>query len=113
MLALDRLEEGLEVAVSEAARTVPLDHLEEERRTILGGLGEDLQEVPVVVTVGEDPQAAQVVPALVDRADPVGCLFVVRVGRRQEDDAALLQRLDGVDDVRRLHRDVLRTRGRG
>ena len=89
LLALDRLEERLEVAVAEAARAVPLDHLEEERRPVLRGLREDLQQVAVVVAVGEDAQPAQVVPALVDLADAVGRLLVVRVGRRQEDDAAL------------------------
>ena len=35
LLALDRLEQRLEVAVAEAARAVPLDHLEEERRAVL------------------------------------------------------------------------------
>src|SRR5581483_8890382 len=108
LLALDRLEERLEVPVAEAARTVPLDHLEEERRAVLRGLGEDLQQIAVVVTVGEDPQPLQVVPALVDVADAVGRLVVVRVGRREEHHAAALQCLDCLDDVRRLDRDVLR-----
>src|SRR5579862_7255575 len=51
LFALDRLEEGFEVAVPETARAVALDHLEEDRRTILGGLREDLQEVAVLVAV--------------------------------------------------------------
>ena len=67
LLALDRLEERLEVAVAEAARAVALDHLEEQRRPVLGGLREDLQQVAVVVAIGEDAQPAKVVPALVDR----------------------------------------------
>ena len=37
LLALDRLEQRFEVALAEAARPVPLDHLEEERRPILTG----------------------------------------------------------------------------
>ena len=37
LLALDRLEERLEVADPEAARAVALDDLEEERRAILDG----------------------------------------------------------------------------
>src|SRR5205807_6365469 len=64
LLALDRLEQRLEVAVAEAARTVALDHLEEERRTVLRRLREDLQQVTVVVAVGEDAEPAQVVVVL-------------------------------------------------
>src|SRR6476619_7430140 len=44
LLALDRLEEGLEVAVAEAARAVALDHLEEDGGPVLRGLREDLEE---------------------------------------------------------------------
>src|SRR3954452_17045909 len=40
LLALDRLEERLEVAVAEARRAMPLDHLEEHGRSILRGLRE-------------------------------------------------------------------------
>ena len=72
LLALDRFEERLEVPVAEAARAVPLDHLEEERRPVLRRLREDLEQVAVVVAVGKDPQPLQVVPALVDLADAVG-----------------------------------------
>src|SRR5436305_4972067 len=110
LLALDRFEERLEVAVPEAARAVTLDHLEEERRPVLRRLREDLQQVAVVVAVGEDPQSLQVVPALVDLADAARCLLVVRVGCREEDHTTALQRLDGPHDVRRLQRDVLRAR---
>ena len=35
LLALDRLEQRLEVPLAEAARAVPLDHLEEHRRPVL------------------------------------------------------------------------------
>ena len=58
LLALDRLEQRLEVAVAEAACAVALDHLEEQRRPVLRGLREDLQQVAVVVAVGEDLAAA-------------------------------------------------------
>src|SRR5213083_1589201 len=44
LLALDRLEERLEVAVAEAAGAVALDHLEKHGRTVLGSLREDLQQ---------------------------------------------------------------------
>src|SRR5205809_2076727 len=91
LLALDRLEERLEVPLPETACAVALDHLEEERRAILRGLREDLEEVAVLVSVGEDPQPAQVGPLLADLADPVADVLVVRVGRRQEHDPLVLQ----------------------
>jgi hypothetical protein len=54
LLAFDRLEQCLEIAFSKPARAVALDDLEEERRPILRGLREDLQQVPLLVAVGED-----------------------------------------------------------
>src|SRR5262249_38884607 len=110
LLALDRLEERLEVALAEGRRAVPLDHLEEERRPVLGGLREDLEQVAVLVAVGEDAQPLQVVVVLVDRADAALPLVVVRLRRVEEEHAALLHRLDGVDDVLALQRDVLDAR---
>jgi hypothetical protein len=38
---------------------VALDHLEEERRPVLRRLREDLQEVAVVVAIGEDAEPAR------------------------------------------------------
>src|SRR3954452_17311823 len=72
LLALDRLEQRLEVPLAEAARPVPLDHLEEERRPILRRPREDLQEVALLVAVGQDPEACEVVPARVDVPDTGG-----------------------------------------
>src|SRR6267378_5515401 len=95
LLALDRLEQRLEVPLAEAPCAVALDHLEEKRRAILRGLREDLEEVAVLVAVGEDAQPAQVVPVLADLADAIGDVLVVGVGRREEDDSLVLQRLDG------------------
>src|SRR5215218_8501724 len=51
LLPLDRLEQGLEVALAEAEGAVSLDQLEEDRRSVLDGLGEDLEEVAVLVAV--------------------------------------------------------------
>src|SRR5689334_372148 len=108
LFSFDRLEQRLEVAVAEAARAVPLDHLEEDGGPVLRGLREDLQEIAVLVAVDEDPVLLQYRVVLVDLADPVGDLLVIRVGRVEEDRAALLERLDRADDVRRRECDVLR-----
>src|SRR5207245_6387134 len=45
LFALDRLEQRFEVAVAEAARAVALDHLEEERRSVLSRVREDLEQI--------------------------------------------------------------------
>src|SRR5918994_2566195 len=110
LLALDRLEERLEVALPERRRPVPLDHLEEERRPVLRRLGEDLQQVTVLIAVGEDPQPLQGVVVLGDLADAVMHVVVVRLRRIQEEHAAVLQRLDRLDDARGLEGDVLDSR---
>src|SRR5205807_9954040 len=62
LLALDGLEQGLEVARPEPPRSLPLDDLEEERGPVGDGLGEDLEEVTVVVSVHQHSQAGQLVP---------------------------------------------------
>ena len=64
LLALDGLEERLEVALAEAERAVALDQLEEDRRAVAERLGEDLQQVAVLVAVDQDPALLQ----LLDRA---------------------------------------------
>src|SRR5436309_771793 len=110
LFPLDRFEEGLEVPVPEAARAVALDHLEEQRRPVLRGLREDLEQVPVVVAVGQDAEPLEIRVVLVDLADAIGDVVVVRVRCPEEDDAATLQRLDGLHDVRRGQRHVLDAR---
>ena len=107
LLALDRLEQRLEVALAEGRRAVPLDHLEEDRRPVLRRLREDLEQVAVLVAVDEDLVPLQHLEVLGDLADATGRLLVVRVRRVEEDEAALLHRLDRADDVGRRERDVL------
>src|SRR6476661_4487878 len=107
LLALDRLEQGPEIPLAETAGAMALDHLEEERGPVLGRLAENLEEVPVLVAVGEDPQPAQVSPVLADLTDAIGDVLVVGVGCREEDDPPVLERLDGANDVLRLQRNVL------
>src|SRR3954452_11307839 len=97
LLALDRLEQGLEVAFAEAARAVALDDLEEHGRPVADRLREDLQQVALVVAVDQDAEPAQVIHRLVDLADALRRLVVVRVRRAQELDTAFGEALDGSD----------------
>src|SRR6266567_7482454 len=107
LFALNGFEEGLEIALAERRRAVALDHLEEDGRPVLRRLGEDLQQVAVLVAVRQDLQALQVGVVLRDLADPPFDLLVVSVGSVEEEDAALLQLRNRADDVLALHRDVL------
>src|SRR3954468_14529796 len=99
LLALDRLEQRLEVPVAEAARAVALDHLEEDRRAVADRLREDLQQVALVVAVDEDAEALEVREVLGDLAHAVRRLVVIGVGRVEKLDPARLQDLDALDDV--------------
>src|SRR5690349_23283443 len=101
LLALDRLEQSLEVTVAEPAGAVALDHLEEDGGTVAGRLREDLQQIALVVAVHEDAEALEILHVLVDLADAPGGLVVVRVRRAQELDPAGGEALDGLDDVAR------------
>src|SRR6476659_4287566 len=62
LVALDGLEQRLEVALAEPLRAPPLDDLEEDRRTVRDRLVEDLQQVAVEVLVGQDVQPLELVP---------------------------------------------------
>ena len=72
-------------------------------------LGEDLQPLALVVPVDGDTQPREIAVVGVDLPDALGDVVVVGRRRAQEADAALLQHLHRVDDVRRLHGDVLDT----
>src|SRR4029079_15780190 len=98
----------LEVADAEAARAVPLDDLEEERRAVLDGPGEDLEEVALLVAVGLDAQLLEGRNRDADVADAVGQRRVVLVRQAEELDAVLAQLADRRDDVLRPEGDVLR-----
>src|SRR4051794_37238100 len=90
LFALDRLEQRLEVALAEAERAVALDQLEEDRGPVTDGLGEDLQQVAVLVAVDQDPAPLQLLDRCPDVADPRPQLGIAVVGvRRREELHAL------------------------
>src|SRR6187551_2100864 len=79
LLALDRLEECLEVALAETERAVPLDQLEEHGRPVADRLGEDLQQVAVLVAVDQDAARLQLLdrrPDVADARPQLGVLVV-------------------------------------
>jgi predicted ATPase/DNA-binding CsgD family transcriptional regulator len=111
LLALDRLEQRLEVALAEAERAVPLDELEEHGRPVADGLGEDLQQVAVLVPVDEDAALLQLLDGDADLTDPAAQdrVGVVAVWRGQELHAPLGQLVHGGADVRGREGQVLNT----
>src|SRR5574340_683589 len=66
LVALDSLEQRLEVALAEAPRAFPLDDLEKDRRTILHVLRENLEQVAIVVAVHQDAEVSQLADVLID-----------------------------------------------
>src|SRR3954467_1602617 len=100
LLALDRLEECLEVALAETERAVPLDQLEEDGGPVTGRLGEDLQQIAVLVAVGQDAARLQLLDRRAHGADAAAQLGILVVGVRggEELDALCGHRVDGGDD---------------
>src|SRR5439155_860193 len=111
LLPLDGLEQGLEVALAEAARAAALDDLEEQRRAVLDGLGEDLQQVALVVAVDHDVEALDLLDVLADGADAVPQVGVVGLRHGEKLHAAAPQRVDRGADVAGDQRDVLHAGG--
>src|SRR5579875_3025121 len=109
LLALDGLEQGLKVALAEAQRAVPLDEFEEHGGPVADGLGEDLQQVAVLVAVDQDVPALELLDRHADLADAGAQLrvVVVRVRRREELHATGAHLVGGAQDVVGGQRDVL------
>src|SRR6185437_1556403 len=110
LLALDRLEERLEVPLAEARRALSLDDLEEQRRAVLHRLRENLEQVAFVVAVHENAELFECRKALVDFPDARLGALIIRVRYGQELDAAALHVAHGLHDVVGGHRDVLDAR---
>ena len=90
---------------------MPLDDLEEDRRAVAERLGEDLQQVAVLVAIDEDLALLQLLDGDADLADAGAHLgvVVVGVGGVEELDALRGQLVDGAQDVVGREREVLGT----
>ena len=112
LLSLDGFEERLKVACTEPLMVPALDDLEEQRRSVLERLGEDLQQVALVVVVDEDLLALQDVDVLlhldVGGGEASAQVVIVGVGDLvEEQDATILHAGHRLDDVLRAHGDML------
>src|SRR5687768_13396399 len=109
LIALDRFEQRLEVAFAETFRTVPLNDLEEQCGPVGDRLCEDLQQIAVVVEIGEDVVALQLVPGEVERRHTFARFVVVALRHVHESHTPSAHRVDGCDDVVCSEGDVLYT----
>ena len=70
----------------------PLDDLEEEGRPVLDRLGEDLEQIALIIAIHQDTQLGQFAD-LLDRADPLGQNLVTADGTlRNETSLAVMAR---------------------
>src|SRR5690606_13495289 len=112
LLPLDRLEQGLEIALAETERTVPLDELEEHRRPVADGCGEDLQQVAVLVPIDKNSAALQLFDrdAYLADSSPKLRILVVGIRGREELDPVCSQGVDRGQKTPGRERDVLAAR---
>lgn len=113
LLALDGLEESLEVSGTETLETTTLDDLDEDSGTILNGLGEDLEQVSTLIEINKNIQLLDDIQILLDLGRRVSKTEtqVLIVGRRdrQELHTTGTEVGDGLDDVLGVEGDVLDT----
>lgn len=108
LLEFESFEEGLEVALAEGLAAAAADDLEEERGAVLEGLGEELEEVALIVGVDEDAELADGLVVLADGLVPVLLehgvhavpdLAVIGIGECEEVDASGAEGGDGVEFI--------------
>ncbi len=85
------------------------DELEEDRQAVDDRLGEDLQQIAVLIAVDQDAALAQLGDGHPNVADPGAQIRAVVAGRhRQEPHAACARLVDGAQDVVGGQRHMLR-----
>ena len=86
---------------------MPLDDLVKDRGAVLDRLGEDLEQIALLVAVDQHPQLGQLVDRLVDLAHPGLQFLVVGARHAQELDPRVAQAGDRLDDVAGAQGEVL------
>ena len=87
LLAFDRFEERLEVALAETAAAFALDDFIKQGRPVFDRLGENLQHVAFVVAVHQNAEAAEIVLRLVNRTGARGEILIISRRHAQKLDA--------------------------
>src|SRR6266550_711505 len=107
LLSLYRFEQRLEVSGAKTLRAFPFDDLIEDGRPVFDWLREYLKQIPLVITIDENPQFAQRGDVFIDMANAIQKRIVVRPRDAQEFYAALTQSRHRRNDVVCRNRDVL------
>lgn len=113
LLPLNSFKQTLEVTRSKPVKFVPLDDLDEHRRPIHQRLGEQLQQISLLIIVNQDIQPLQRLKLLLQlpvpllRLEAVPHRLVVRVGYVDELDASGPHGRDGRHDILGQEGDVL------
>src|SRR6478672_796306 len=99
LFLLQRFEERLEIALAETLRPFALDYFEKECGPVFNWLGENLEEITLVIPIDENAEASERPEILIDVTYPLRQRVVV--GRRnfQELDTAILKIGHRLDDV--------------
>src|SRR5882757_6197681 len=84
LLFLERLEEGFEIAFAETLGAFALNDFKKERRPIFHRLGEDLQQITLVVAIDQNAESLQRLKVFIDVTDTSGQLIVIRGWNIQE-----------------------------
>src|SRR6266480_5555261 len=77
LLFLERFEQRFEITFAETLGAFALNDFEEQRRTIFHRLGEDLQQISLVVAIDQNAESLQGLKVFVDVADTSGQLIVI------------------------------------
>src|SRR5262245_38097840 len=107
LFAFDGLKEGLEIPLAEAARPPALNDLEEESRSILDRLGEDLEQVTLVVAVDQNPQLSELAQVFLHFPHAIRQHFIVGGRDSQKRHVILHHGAHALDDIAGCHGDVL------
>src|SRR3989442_796355 len=91
LLSLDCFKERLKVPFSKTTSSLALNHFKEDRRAVDDRLGEDLQQVALIVVIDQDTEFCQLLQVLIDLANAIQHILIIRVWRFQEFDATVLQ----------------------
>lgn len=113
LLALDGLEESLEVTGTESLVAATLDDLNEDSGAVLNGLGEDLEQVAGLVVVNKDVELLDGVQVLSNLGggalETEAQVLVVGGGDGQEVHATSTEVANSLDDVGGVEGDMLNT----
>jgi hypothetical protein len=111
LLQFDGFEQRLEIAFTKALAARTLDDLQKQRRSVLHRLGEDLQEVAVLVSVYKDIIFTYQFPVFFNLSNPVPDSVVIALRNGEKFESVPSELSDCGQDIRSVKGDMLYTGG--